>query len=245
MLSDRQCDQLRDFVKSGGALMASFETSLYDENVNRRPDFGLSDLLGISKAGEAIGTNGNAYYARFGKSATDRHHPILNGFADTNWIPGAQNRTPLKPVKDSVLTVVPGFVRYPPELAYPPLAHTDEPAAVLREFGPGRTAFFSGDVERTYWLTGHGDLLRLMHNTIDWLTNGERVVHISGDGLIEMFCMRGTVGSNRFGPDPLADIEDRSASAASLAKSWDQQREIEFVPPSASPPGGMHVKRGA
>jgi uncharacterized membrane protein YhaH (DUF805 family) len=61
-------------------------------------------------------------------------------------------------------------------------------------------------------------------------------------GLVEMFCLRGTSGDNRFGPDPLAEIEDGSAPPA---KNWDQQSEIEIVPPSASPPGGMHVKRGA
>ncbi|BBO09709.1 MULTISPECIES: DUF805 domain-containing protein [Bradyrhizobium] len=64
-------------------------------------------------------------------------------------------------------------------------------------------------------------------------------------GLVEMFCRSGTSGHNRFGPDPLLDIEDSSASAASPAKGWDQSREIEIVPPRASPPGGMHVKRGA
>jgi len=169
-------------------LMASFETSLYDENLNRRSDFGLADVLGISKSGDAIGTNGNAYYARIANPTATPHHPILNGFTDTNWIPGAQNRTPLKPIDNPLLTVVPGFVRYPPELAYPPQSHTDEPAAVLREQGRSRTAYFSGDLERTYWLTGHGDLLRLMHNTIRWLTHGEQVVDISGDGLIETFC---------------------------------------------------------
>ncbi|MBB4372220.1 uncharacterized membrane protein YhaH (DUF805 family) [Bradyrhizobium sp. cir1] len=63
-------------------------------------------------------------------------------------------------------------------------------------------------------------------------------------GFVEMFIVPGTSGSNRFGADPLADIEDGSAPAAPPAKSWDQQRELEFVPPSASPPGGMHVKRG-
>ena len=188
MLSDRQCEQISGFVRSGGSLMASFETSLYDENLNRRADFGLADLLGINKSGEAIGTNGNAYYARIENPAAAQHHPILNGFTNTNWIPGAQNRIPLKPVNDSVLTVVPGFVRYPPELAYPPQSHTDEPAVVLREQGRSRTAYISGDIERTFWLTGHGDLLRLMHNTINWLTHGERVVDVAGDGLIETFC---------------------------------------------------------
>jgi len=62
-------------------------------------------------------------------------------------------------------------------------------------------------------------------------------------GFVEMFCVPGSVGDNRFGADPLADIEDSAAERR--AKDWDQQSEIEFVPPSASPPGGMHVKRGA
>jgi putative glycosyl hydrolase-like family 6 (GHL6) protein/glycosyl hydrolase family 42 (putative beta-galactosidase) len=189
MLSDRQCDQIRDYVRSGGSIMASFETSLYDENLKQRADFGLADLLGISKAGYVTGTNGNAYYGRI-----ERTHPVLAGFANTNWLPGAQNRVPLKPEQDSVLTVVPGFVQYPPELAYPPVPHTDEPAIVLREAGFSRLAYFPGDVERTFWLTGHGDLLRLMHNTIRWITHDESVVYVKGDGFVEMFAWETTPG---------------------------------------------------
>src|SRR5215472_4433163 len=75
MLSDHQCQQIRDYVRSGGSVMASFETSVYDENLQRRAEFGLADLLGIAKAGEAIGTIGNAYYGRI-----ERTHPILDGF---------------------------------------------------------------------------------------------------------------------------------------------------------------------
>ncbi|MGY4433026.1 hypothetical protein ACVWWO_005503 [Bradyrhizobium sp. F1.13.1] len=59
-----------------------------------------------------------------------------------------------------------------------------------------------------------------------------------------MFIVPGTSGGNRFGADPLAKVESGSAPAPPAARSWDQQSEIEFVPPSASPPGGMHVKRG-
>jgi hypothetical protein len=188
MLSDRQCEQIRDYVKAGGSIMASFETSLYDENMNKRADFGLADVFGASKAGEVIGTNGNPYYARIEKPDAVQKHPLLKGFVDTNWIPGAQNRLPLKPVDNPLMTVVPGFVRYPPELAYPPVPHTTEPAVVLRETGASRIAWFPGDLERTYWITGHGDILRLLHNTLDWLTHDERVVRVDGDGLVEMFC---------------------------------------------------------
>jgi hypothetical protein len=36
MLSDRQCRQIRDYVRAGGSIMASFETGLYDENLKPR-----------------------------------------------------------------------------------------------------------------------------------------------------------------------------------------------------------------
>jgi putative glycosyl hydrolase-like family 6 (GHL6) protein/glycosyl hydrolase family 42 (putative beta-galactosidase) len=189
MLSDHQCNQIRDYVRSGGSLMASFETGLYDENLIPRTDFALADVFGIHQAGAVIGTVGNAYYGRI-----DRQHGIIEGFNNTNWLPGAQNRVPLKPVQNPVLTVVPGFVRYPPELAYPPISQTDEPAVVLREVGSSRVAYFSGDIERSYWLTGHGDLLRLLHNTIRWITGNEQIVQVEGEGFIEMIAWETTVG---------------------------------------------------
>jgi hypothetical protein len=194
MLSDSQCGQIRTYVNAGGSIMASFESGLYDENLNPRAEFGLADLFGISKAADVVGTNGNAYYARIEKPDATSRHPILEGFSDTNWIPGAQNRVPIKPVHDPVLTVVPGFVRYPPELAYPPVSHTDEPAVVLRETGSSRLAWFSGDIERSYWLSGHGDLLRLMHNTIRWLAHDEHVIQVDGEGLVELFCWETSPG---------------------------------------------------
>jgi hypothetical protein len=183
MLSDKQCDQLREYVRAGGSLMASFETSLYDENLKPREDFGLADLMGVSKAGAVVGTNGNAYSVRL-----EKPHEVLAGFNETTWIAGAQNRVPLKPVAGAVATVVPGFVRYPPELAYPTQPHTDEPAIVLRESGKSRTVWIPGDVERTYWITGHSDLLRLLHNAIRWVSHDERVVQVDGAGLVEVFC---------------------------------------------------------
>jgi hypothetical protein len=182
LLSDRQCQQLRDYVASGGSLLATFESSLYDERNRRRDEFGLADVFGIAKAGEIQGTVGNAYYARI-----EKPHDILAGFADTNWIPGAEYRVPIRPVNDAVLTVVPGYVAYPPELSYPPVPRTSEPAAVIREKGKSRLIYFPGDVERTMWRSGHTDLSRLLQNSIHWLLHGIAPVNISGIGVIETF----------------------------------------------------------
>jgi uncharacterized membrane protein YhaH (DUF805 family) len=59
-------------------------------------------------------------------------------------------------------------------------------------------------------------------------------------GFVEMLCLNGTGGPNRFGGDPLAPRETPRA-----APHWDQQSELEFVPHSAGPSPASHVKRGA
>jgi uncharacterized membrane protein YhaH (DUF805 family) len=56
-------------------------------------------------------------------------------------------------------------------------------------------------------------------------------------GLVEMYFRKGTRGPNRFGPDPLAPRDTRPR--------WEQISELEFVPHSAGPSPGPHVKRGA
>jgi uncharacterized membrane protein YhaH (DUF805 family) len=57
-------------------------------------------------------------------------------------------------------------------------------------------------------------------------------------GGIEMYFLKGSRKTNRFGPNPLLQppaVETRSR--------WDQQSEIEMVPHKAGPPPQWHVKR--
>ena len=189
LLSDQQCRQLRAYVDAGGSLLATFETSLYTDRNERRADFGLADVFGIRKAGDIVGTNGNAYLARI-----EKPHAILNGFAGTNWIPGAENRVPVAPVEGPILTVVPGFVAYPPELSYPLQSHTNEPAVVVREKGSSRLVYFPGDIERTMWQSGHTDLARLLQNSIRWVAGTNPPVTIEGEGVIETFAWETEAG---------------------------------------------------
>jgi hypothetical protein len=189
LLSDEQCRQLRAYVDGGGSLLATFETGMYTERNERRSDFGLAGVFGIHRAGEIVGTNGNAYLARI-----ERQHPILEGLQGTNWIPGAQNRVPVAPVDTPVLTVVPGFVAYPPELSYPTRSHTDEPAVVVRVRGASRLVYFPGDVERTMWRSGHTDLARLIQNSIRWVAGANPPVTIEGEGVIESFAWETEAG---------------------------------------------------
>ena len=184
LLSDEQCGQLRAYVDQGGSLLATFETSMYTNENERRSDFGLADVFGIRLTGAMVGRRGNSnpYLARI-----ERQHPIVDGFVDTHWLPGAEYRLPLAPIADPVLTVVPGYVAYPPELSYPPIAQTNEPAVVVRKLGKSRLVYFPGDIESTMWLSGHTDLSRLLQNAIRWAAGDRAPVNIEGGGLIEIF----------------------------------------------------------
>jgi hypothetical protein len=189
LLSDAQCQQLRDFVAAGGSLLASFETSMYTEQNVRRADFGIADIFGIQNAGAPKTSTGNGFLARI-----ERTHPILDGFHNTDWIPGAEFLLPIAPVNDPVLTVVPAYVAYPPELSYPPVPKTNDPAIVVKQSGASRLVYFPSDIERTMWRSGNTDLSRLIQNSVRWLANGNAPVQVQGDGLIETFASETDAG---------------------------------------------------
>src|SRR5207247_454896 len=112
-LSDAQCASIRRFVESGGGLIASGQTSRYDEWGDPRSDFALADLFGVQATGYHHGSSEPA--ARTTLDSWARHtylrlspelrggvygptigteppiegarHPALRGFDDTDIIP--------------------------------------------------------------------------------------------------------------------------------------------------------------
>jgi uncharacterized membrane protein YhaH (DUF805 family) len=89
----------------------------------------------------------------------------------------------------------------------------------------------------------------LLEKLSDWLDNPSLALLASALGLglsvwcfVELFCLRGTRGPNRFGPDPLALAPP--IAARDMRPGWDQHSELEFVPHGAGPSAGPHVNRG-
>ena len=79
-LSDAQCEALRAYVGRGGGLLATFESSRYDEHGRRRPDFGLGDLFGVRDAGGVDGPMKNSYLTLEGEAGA--RHEVLHGLDD-------------------------------------------------------------------------------------------------------------------------------------------------------------------
>ncbi len=79
-LSDPQCRALESYVERGGSLLATFETSLYDETGKPRADFALGKLFGISKTrpARAIGNQDDRSLSRrsiCNRSSSAMHSP--------------------------------------------------------------------------------------------------------------------------------------------------------------------------
>src|SRR5258708_21807608 len=83
-LSSLQCSQIRDFVQNGGSVVATFETSLYDEWGVRRRDFGLASIFGATFAGDVHGPLLDYYLSLLSDPATNALHPLLACLEDSN-----------------------------------------------------------------------------------------------------------------------------------------------------------------
>jgi hypothetical protein len=60
----------------------------------------------------------------------------------------------------------------------------------LRELGPSRIVYFPWDIDRVFWevmCVDHGKLLR---NAVDWATNEERSVTVTGPGVLDVTVWR-------------------------------------------------------
>jgi len=61
-------------------------------------------------------------------------------------------------------------------------------------------------------------------------------------GFVDIYCLRGTRWTNRFGSNPLPKTQSRPRTTS--ASRWDQTSAYEFVPRSASTSAGTRVNRG-
>jgi hypothetical protein len=190
-LSDGQCQQLKDYVSRGGSVVATYETSLFDEWGKQRADFGLADLFGVSFAKRAPGPMQNAYLRLEHNLA--HPHPLLRGLEDAPRIIHGVWRLEVKATKqfpDPPLTLIPSYPDLPMEKVYPRVPKTDTPEVYLSEVGQGRVVYFPWDIDRTFWevlCVDHGKLLR---NAVAWATNEEPVVTVTGPGVIDVTVWR-------------------------------------------------------
>jgi len=191
-LSDSQCDHLRKFVKSGGSLVATFESSLYDEYGKQRTDFGLSDLFGVSWDKTIEGPMKNSYLRLKSDPGTNQFHPVLKDLEEAYRIINSVFQVSVSPLSEfpSPVTLIPTYPDLPMEDVYPRQPDTDIRELYLNENGSGRIAYFPGDIDRSFWQIMSADHGKLLRNTILWALNEELPVEVIGAGLVDVTLWR-------------------------------------------------------
>jgi hypothetical protein len=190
-LSDAQCAQLADFVRRGGGVVATSETSLRDERGVERSDFGLAELFGVSFAGRREGPVRNSYLRL--EHGTAPGHPLLRGLEDAPRIIHGVWQLEVKanvPFPNPPVTLIPSYPDLPMEKVYVRQPRTGTPQVFLREAGDGRVVYFPWDVDRTFWEVLSADHLQLLRNAVSWATNEDPPVSVTGPGVLDVTVWR-------------------------------------------------------
>jgi len=182
-LSDAQCAQLKSFVEKGGGLVATHETSLYDERGRRRDDFGLAGLFGASFAGNVIERQQNAYL-----NLEDHSHPLLAGLEDAGRMIHGVKRVEIRtaPGLRAPLMTVPTYPDLPMEEVYVRDTTATIPGVMIHPYGAGRVVYFPWDIDRTFWEIMCQDHGIVLANAVRWAANEEQPLRVEGPGVLDV-----------------------------------------------------------
>lgn len=191
-MSDAQAGALEAFAARGGSILGTFQTGMFDEAGKPRADFATAALFGIAKAGDIAAPPAGVLerFVPISLQYIRARGPLTEGFDGTEWIAGASNVQPIRPVAGAPLTIIEPFPVYPPESVYQRKVPGEQPTLVTRTAGTARLAYMAGDVDATYWRLDNPDLGRLLGNTLRWLLNGKTPVTVTGEGLAEVFAWK-------------------------------------------------------
>jgi hypothetical protein len=173
-LSDEQCGWIREWVRGGGNLLATFETSLYDQDGKARRDFGLADVFGCRYAGSTIDTQKDCYQA-----IEIASHELLTGIKDTTMIINA-GRTAMATATGAqvICRVVPIIVNQPPERAWRETIPGEEASLTVHRFGKGTVVYFANQADRMSLLHGHPDFRTTLANAARLLLGDALVLRV-------------------------------------------------------------------
>jgi hypothetical protein len=172
LLSDAQAEAVRRFVREGGGLIATHETSLADEKGRRRADFALADLLG-------------AHYRETLKS--DKRQVVLAGDQEGRARPPGAPELPSAafPAHDEPLVTV----ALDGAEAVGSLADGG-PALLAHHYGKGRVVFLPGRFDSVQCYEPSPAIERLFANAVRWVAPEAVPVEIEAAGPVGLTLFR-------------------------------------------------------
>ena len=154
-ISDEHAGRLANWVERGGALLATYDSGLYDEEGNLRKDGGaLREVFGSDITGGALGGLPESYIR------IQQTHPALADYPKGVIVMGDNRLLPVK-VRDGATLLADCWN-----------LGTDQsrgPAIIANQYGAGRVVYISGSLEANYVCSRVVSLRRMLASIIRYL----------------------------------------------------------------------------
>ncbi|MEQ9439611.1 MAG: beta-galactosidase trimerization domain-containing protein [Cyclobacteriaceae bacterium] len=166
-LSEAEAALLKNYVRQGGNLMATYASSLYDEEGTERADFALSELFGCHYTGERANTRKDSYQY----IAQSEHPLVIPDSEKTELLLNAAYTLLCKPSEDAqvICTHVPTVHNQPPEKAWVEKWSQEFPTVVEHSYGEGRVLYFANQPDQISEEIGHPDARNLLLRGVKYL----------------------------------------------------------------------------
>ncbi len=213
VMSQKQMASVRNFVNRGGHLIATGETSLYNEWGVRQEEYGLTDLLKVqidksfqSEKNSSIQKLGGDNYHTYLRLSPEmrggvdgpsngneppvsgKRHPVLKGFDETDILPygGLLDSVKIMEGAEVLMTYIPQFPVYPPETAWMREPKTTIPGLIVHTQPNGsRIAFMAADIDRQYDVFNLPDHGNLLANLVRWAAKDSIPLAVEGKGMVD------------------------------------------------------------
>jgi len=154
-ITDEDARLLTEWVKEGGALLATYDSGLYDGKGKLRRDGGaLKEVLGVEMKGEAPDGQTDAFYR------ITRTHPALGQYHEGRIVMGDAKLVPVTPRPGATVLA---------ECVNMETQKTLGPAIVANEYGRGRAIYVGGSLEAQYTASRVLSLQRILASITRYL----------------------------------------------------------------------------
>jgi hypothetical protein len=189
VLSDEDSEMIRNWVKAGGKLIATFQTSLFSESGQQRSNFGLYDLFGVNYSGSIVHTETDCYQKIIARD------PIMEGFDKTLLLHNGGRTIMVNPGPGTTILTgyLPKINNQPPENAFPENWDSSNPIVVRKDFGNGQVVYFSNEACKLNYTIGHPDYRNLMVNSINTLLENHEILRTNAPASVHVHLNRSDV----------------------------------------------------
>lgn len=206
-LSDAQVAAIRQYVRRGGGLMATTETSLCDELGRPRADFALADVFGVSFRGRPQSPQKRTDLdPNFAIAIDDKYWRERVGAAAMSWADQSLwHDATLRALVPSRAAQFKGpQVLVTPRDAAEVVAHLRPeggehaiPAIIARKFGAGRVVYMAAALDAALWSYAYPYQRRMLARAVGWAAGGEPPIRVTAPMCVQTTFFQRDVGGKR------------------------------------------------